>query len=153
MKVKVIASLAVLAGAVVLSGATYAAGSMHYNAEGMRAAHQPIAPHGPFTTKAKVMYGYFRGFIADRSKNVSDFQHPSTGIYCIQPSIAVDFNNDTPQTGVEWDWSSGFGLWAFWQDVADFSDCPAGYLEVKTYDLESGAAVQSDNVAFDMVLE
>jgi len=154
MIVKSIASLAVLAGALVLSGASYAADSMHYNAEGMRhAAHQPIALHGPFTTKAKVAYGYFRGFVPDRSKNVSDFQHPAVGIYCILPSIAVDVSQDTPQTGIEWATSLGFGLWAYWVDVNSFTECPSGYLEVKTYDLESGNAVASDNIAFNMVLE
>src|SRR4051812_16478267 len=117
MKVKSVASLAVLAGALILSGASYAADSMHYNAEGMQhAGQQPVATR-TFTTKAKVAYDYFRGFATDRSKNISDFQHPATGIYCLKPSIAVDFSLDTPQTGIEWATSLGFGLWAFWVDV------------------------------------
>lgn len=149
---KTLGALATLAGALALCGPSYAAGAVHYNAQG-RAHHQGlhVPPPNAFGTKAKSAYYYTRGFGIDRSKNVSDFQHPSTGIYCILPSITLSGDN-YPTVDIEWDTSLGFGLWAYWKDATIFSDCPSGYQEVTTYDLESGTAVLTDNVSFDWAL-
>jgi hypothetical protein len=143
-------TLAVVACAAAFTTAAVA-GQMHYNAAGHSNINRSLTPKKSFTTKAKVAYSYTRGDGIDRVKNVSDFQHPSTGIYCLLPSVPLDQTQDFPQVSVEWDNSSGFGLLAYWQDTVEFSDCPSGYMEVKTYDMNSGdAPVISDNVAFDV---
>ena len=149
---KFIGTLAALAGAVAFAAAGHA-GLPSYNSAGHPAAHQPVALSKTFSTKAKVSYFYTRGIGTDRSKNVSDFQHPSTEIYCMKPSITVDFSQDEPQVSIEWGYSSGFALQAYWIDVSVYTDCPSGYLEVTTYDFNAGGyPVLSDNVAFNMIL-
>ncbi|MBV9569993.1 MAG: hypothetical protein JO056_01990 [Alphaproteobacteria bacterium] len=146
---------------VVMAAATAAAVSMaasaqaqvKYNAQGRSSVShtQPAAAPAKAKFKPQMAYYYTRGFGTDTSIGVDDFQHPSTGIYCILPHKPIKANS-YPQIGIEWDQSLGFGLWAYWKDTAVFSDCPSGYQEVTTYDLESGAAVLSDNVAFDILI-
>ena len=149
-----IRTLALLAGAAFFA-ASAQAGQVKYNAHvppgkiHMDGSHTP----GVFKTKAKVAYNYSRGDGIDRSKNVSDFQHPSTGIYCILPSVSVDTTQDYPMTGIEWDSSFGFGLFAYWKDNNVFSDCPSGYQEVTTYEVDDGVPpTLTDNVAFDFMI-
>ncbi len=126
----------------------------HHNAEGATPAVETRAPETAFSTNAKVAYFYSRGSAAHRSKNVSSFSNPDTGVYCITPSVAVNFAKDYPLVSIEWGHSDGFALLVFWRDVNDSSDCPAGALEVQTYDFNAGGPpVQSGNVAFDFVIE
>ena len=55
---------------------------------------------------------------------------------------------------IEWAESMGYALLAYWQDVSAFTDCPAGALEVRTYDFNAGGyPVVSANVAFDLLIE
>ena len=148
---KALFAISLLAG-VAAFAASADAGQVKSNA-GIRGVHySSTAPKKAFTTKAKVAYSYARGIGIDRVKNVSDFQHPSVGIYCILPSVPVDTTQDHPDVSIEWDNSLGFGLLAYWQDTDEFSDCPSGYSEVKTYAFDDGLAL-SDQVAFDWKLQ
>ena len=110
---------------------------------------------GTYTTKAKVALYYtpaFGGVI--HSKGVAAVSTPTTGIHCITPSIAVDLAQVTPQVSVDWNMSAGNALLAFTKDTSAFTNCPAGDLEVTTYDFNAGGApVLSNNVAFNFVLE
>ncbi|HVZ90109.1 MAG TPA: hypothetical protein VG843_00545 [Rhizomicrobium sp.] len=147
-------TLALLAGAAFFA-ASAQAGQVKYNAMGHTGQAHVDRSHTPgsFKTKAKVAYNYSRGFGIDRSKNVSDFQHPSTGIYCILPSVSVDTTQDYPLVSIEWDSSFGSALFAYWKDPNVFSDCPSGYQEVTTYEADDGIPVTlTDNVAFDFMI-
>lgn len=108
-----------------------------------------------YTTKAKVALYYspsFGGVI--HSKGVAKVTTIATGIHCITPSIAVNLAAVTPQVSVDWNLSAGFALLAFTKDTSAFTDCPAGDLEVTTYDFNAGGTpVLSNLVAFNFVLE
>jgi hypothetical protein len=119
------------------------------------AAQQEPQPQATgFTTNAKVAYYYSRGFATARSKNVSHFSNPSTGVYCIKPSVALNFSKIYPLLSIEWGTSDGFALLAYWRDIASSSDCPAGELEIQTYDFNAGGyPVASGNVSFSFVIE
>ena len=151
MMFRLIGAALSVACAAAISTAALAA-PVAYNAQG-RPSSQHSSPGGGFSTKAKVAYYYSRGQ-TDRSKNVADFENPSTGIYCIEPSIPVNLKKDEPLVSVEWARSFGYALEAYWIDVNDYSDCPDGYLEVTTYDFNAGGyPVLSDEVAFNLVIE
>ena len=85
-----------------------------------------------------------------RAKGVADVTHPDVGIYCIKPSMKLDLTKVVPIVSVEWGWSSGDALLAFYFDYTQFSggDCPEGYLEVLTYNFGGGTPARSDTVAF-----
>jgi len=85
-----------------------------------------------------------------RAKGVADVTHPDVGIYCIKPSMRMDISLVVPIVSVEWGYSSGYALLAFYFDYTQFGsgDCPAGYLEVLTYNFGSGTPVLADSVAF-----
>ena len=124
-----------------------------YNAAGAEAAVQTHAPEAAFATNAKVAYFYSRGFLAARSKNVSAFSNPSTGIYCITPSVSLNLAKIYPMVSIEWGSSSGSALLAYWRDTNSSTNCPAGALEVQTFDFNSGTVEASGNVAFDLIIE
>ena len=114
--------------------------------EGILAA----SPYPPAKSSAKLA-----AFIAPdgeviRAKGVADVTNPGVGIYCIKPSAKMDLTTVIPIVSVEWGFSIGSALLAFYFDYTQFvsGDCPAGYLEVRTYDFVSGTPVLSDTVAF-----
>ena len=70
-------------------------------------------------------------------------------------SMAVAASNNgseevVPAVTVEWGASSGNALLAFYRD--DSNSCPDGYIEVRTYNFESGTPVADDTVAFTIVV-
>jgi len=148
---KVIVSIAL---ATVLACSALSFAEETYNNAGATPAVQTHVPETAFATNAKVAYFYSRGFAAARYKNVSAFSNPSTGVYCITPSVAINTAKDYPLVSIEWGSSLGSALLAFWRDVQTFTDCPAGALEVQTFDFNAGGSpVASGNVAFDLVIE
>jgi|HubBroStandDraft_1064217.scaffolds.fasta_scaffold12033_2 hypothetical protein len=150
LKVTVSIALATVLAFSVLSFAE----ETHHNAEGATPAVQPPVPETAFATNAKVAYFYSRGFGPARSKNVSEFSNPSTGIYCVLPSVSVNVEKDYPLVSIEWGYSAGAALMAYWIDVSAYTNCPSGYLEVITYDFNAGGyPVLSSNVAWDLVIE
>ena len=121
------------------------------NAFAQAIAAARTSPEAIVTTKAKIAVYYtpFGGIV--RSKGVLGVTNPATGIYCITPSVAVDLTGVYPQVSVEWNLSSGFSLQAYWKNTPSVSDCPAGDLEVTTYDFNAGGpAVLSGVVAFNL---
>ncbi|MBQ0943000.1 hypothetical protein KAK07_06610 [Ideonella sp. 4Y16] len=149
---RIIRSLAVLSLAAA-AAATFAATPNAGKAGAARI--KDAATTVTYTTKAKVALYYspsFGGVI--HSKGIAAVSTPSTGIHCITPSIAVDLTKVTPQVTVDWNLSSGFALLAYTKDTSAFTDCPAGDLEVTTYDFNAGGTpVLSNVVAFNFVLE
>lgn len=85
------------------------------------------------------------GYIV-RSKGVAEVTHPATGDWCIKPQAKWKVEQAVPVVSVEYSLSSGYSLLAFWRSYG--SGCPAGNIEVYTYDFSSGTPVMSDNVAF-----
>ncbi len=85
-----------------------------------------------------------------RAKGVADVTHPDVGIYCIKPSARLDVTTIIPIVTVEWGYSSGDSLLAFYYDWYQFGsgECPDGYLEVQTYNFGGGAPVLANTVAF-----
>jgi hypothetical protein len=57
-----------------------------------------------------------------------------------------------PSVSVEWGWSFGSNLVAYYfsNEPDFFTDCPAGYIEVRTYDF---AGNLSSFVAFTIVVD
>lgn len=85
-----------------------------------------------------------------RAKGVQEVTHPETGVYCIKPSGTWSVAKVVPAVTVEWGASSGNALLAFYRD--DSNSCPAGYIEVRTYNFDSGTPVEEDTVAFTIVV-
>src|SRR5437016_919657 len=96
-----------------------------------RPAFLPQLPGKIFTTRAKVAYYFSRGGGADTSKNVAKFTNPSTGVYCITPSVMLGYPDVYPHVTVDWGNSIGNVLFAYILLHSD--DCPAGPFEVLPY--------------------
>lgn len=92
---------------------------------------------------------YEPGYVI-RSKGVAEVTHPTTGDWCIKPKASWKVGEVVPTVSVEWAYSSGASLLAYWR--SDGAGCPEGYIEVYTLDFSSGTPVQSDNVAFTVVI-
>ena len=143
-----ILKVAIVSAGVVASSVPSFAGSNALDS-GAVIRETQVAPAGT-ATKALVAYFYSRGNSAPRSKNVNSFTHPSTGIFCIHPSILL--GKIYPLVSVEWNTSLGNSLLAFWKVGA--TDCASGWFEVTTYDFKGvGTAILSDNVSFDFVID
>jgi hypothetical protein len=123
-------------------------------ASGRAAASEPeVPPPAAFVTKAELAVSYSGITGLSRKKNVTSVTNPSTGVFCIEPAVALNFKHIYPLVSVEWGDSLGNALLAFWRDTTLGTDCPAGWLEVQTFDFGSGSAVASQDVAFDLVIE
>ncbi|MGO8988275.1 MAG: hypothetical protein ACLQHW_05285 [bacterium] len=85
-----------------------------------------------------------------RAYGVKAVTHPATGIYCIKPSGTWKVAQVAPAVTVEWGYSSGSALLAYY--FAEAEDCPAGNIEVLTYNFGSGAPDAEDTVAFTIVV-
>jgi hypothetical protein len=152
MKSSIFTAALLLSSALAVSAPAYAAGT-HFNAAG-KTKVAPDTRATPDKSKFQLAYSYTRGDGTDRSKGVLAFSNPSTGIYCIQPTSAtLNLATVYPLVSIEWALSLGESLQAFWVDTSVFSDCPAGNLEVQTWDISTGTApVITSNVAFDVVV-
>lgn len=91
--------------------------------------------------------GSFPGFDPARTLNFTAVSHAATGVYCLTPAAGIDPSTGTASVSVEWGYSSGSDLAAFYQH-GNFV-CAAGQYEVRTYDF-SGTV--SDDVAFTIVV-
>jgi hypothetical protein len=88
------------------------------------------------------------GFVL-RSKNVAAVTNPSIGVVCIKPKAGVlNINTIVPSVTVEWGASLGNDLLAFFEHIK--VGCPAGTIEVRTYDL---AGNLNPRVAFTIVAD
>ncbi len=116
----------------------------------------PINPtaSGPAQSTARLAALIAPGGNLVRSKNVASVTAPSTGITCIRPTAGAGINvaRIVPEVTVEWGWSFGNSLMAFYfsNEPGFFSDCPAGNIEVRTYDLLGNL---SDGVAFSISVD
>jgi hypothetical protein len=87
-----------------------------------------------------------------RSKGFSGLTHPSTGVFCLMPSLGVSLTGSAFLVSVDWGNSSGSDTLAF--GVEGQLDCPADTFEVRTYKLGATPANPSlsDLVAFNVYL-
>ena len=86
------------------------------------------------------------------AKGVANVTNPDVGIYCIQPSSkAINIDKIVPVVSVEWGYSAGDALLAFYEYGT--YDCPAGYIEVRTYNFGTGTPVLADTVAFTIIVQ
>jgi hypothetical protein len=116
----------------------------------------PLKGSGGFTTKAAL--AVFLSPITpsvDRAVGVKSATNPGTGIFCFLPFKKMDVTKIYPQVTVEWGWSHGNSLLAFYRDVSTHPwNCPAGQIEIDTFDFNAGGTpVPSQNVAFVLVVE
>ena len=134
------------------------------NITAAKTAPKPFTGECAAVTKAKFAGYMHRGGGLDcgfggqigPSRNLADFTHPATGVYCFLPARGAGFSKNNklnavyPTVDIEWRNSSGVMLLAYVLEPSATSGngCPAGYIGVKTYDFSSGPAVESDNVAF-----
>lgn len=85
-------------------------------------------------------------FDATRTKGFASVTRPFTGVYCLTPSPGTDIVNVPALVTIEWGTSFGFDLLAY--PIGVNFQCPAGTLEVRTYQLPGGVATLSNNIAF-----
>lgn len=126
---------------------------------GQSLAATPNAPYHPqakILAKAKdnpqLLLDYspsFGGIIA--SKNVSAVNSPATGVFCVVPTVPLK-TGSLPVVTVEWGLSSGNSLQAFL--VNSVFDCPAGQIDIRTYDFNAGLPpISSVLVAFTVFVD
>ncbi len=75
----------------------------------------------------------------------------TTGVYCLTPAAGISVVNSAPIASVEWGASSGSDLLVH-PLGGGVADCPEGTLEVRTYELDAGSFVASDDAAFSVLL-
>jgi hypothetical protein len=113
----------------------------------------PAGPAG--TARANAMV-YSQGATLEptRTKNFSAVTRPYTGIYCLTPSGGVTEAGAAPAVSVEWYFSHGSNLSAYWESETDGPhDCAAGSFEVRTYSFAAGGVnTLSDDVSFTIVV-
>ena len=128
--------------------------------QGSRNAPAAVTPHalGGAEGEARLAIWVDAGGGVFRSKGVSSISHPAIGRYCITPTDPSVLSNGVGVVSVDWDDSSGNGLYAFWGGAG--FQCPAGTTSVRTFLLRSGGGGgggpqvnPSDNVAFTLVIE
>ena len=86
------------------------------------------------------------------AKGVANVTNPNVGIYCIEPSSkAINIKKVVPVVSIEWSYSVGSALLAFYDYGSP--DCPAGYIEVRTYNFGTGTPVLADTVAFTIIVQ
>jgi len=89
-------------------------------------------------------------------KNVANITMPDIGINCIKPSFAArlgNLQNIVPAVSAEWGTSAEDAsdeLLVYYKRSA--SDCPAGTIEVMTYDGNHGSPILSDGVSFTLIV-
>lgn len=84
-----------------------------------------------------------------RSKNVASVFSPLDGVTCIKPRAGIiTISKVVPLVTVEWGQSFLNDLLAFYEDIK--VSCPAGYLEVRMYDLNGNL---NPRVAFNLVVD
>jgi hypothetical protein len=94
-------------------------------------------------------------FDALKTKGFSAVTRPSTGIYCLTPS--VDVSNPTIMVSVEWGNSLGNDLVAVSvQTPLPFTPCTGSDIQIRTYDFGADVAnpvlTLSDQVAFNVFI-
>jgi hypothetical protein len=131
------------------AGAKNVAGFM---SRGPTNAHLPAVPPvtpRTFSNKAKVVARYERGFTTySYYKNVSAISNPSSGVYCIYPSVPLVYGSISVQITPEWALSLGFSFVDFWE-TGNFGDCGSNSIEVRTYDTSGNLTEES---AFNLSL-
>lgn len=123
------------------------------------AVSNPFKKECAAVTKAKFAVMYLRGggdcvLGSDTfgpSKNLAAFSNPQTGVYCFTPAKAAGLSAEKlraayPTVDVEWGYSSGSDLLAY--VYRNSGNCPAGDIEVRTYNLPGGVPTLTDAVAF-----
>jgi hypothetical protein len=91
-----------------------------------------------------------------RSKGFASMTHPTTGVYCLTPTVPAILNTSAPQVSVEWGSSTGHDLLAFGISNGFNLTCgPASTVfEVRTYKFGAtpAAPTLSDSVAFSVFI-
>ena len=90
------------------------------------------------------------GFLV-RGKGVAFVTHPATGEWCIQAKAGLNVNTIVPSVSVDFS-TSAFGNDHFVQYRSGGNGCPAGSIDVLTFELTGGTLVQADTVAFTLVV-
>lgn len=110
-------------------------------------------PRGGFSTKAKLALWYGASQII-RSVNVSSVTSPIVGVYCITPTVKLNFHKIYPQVSAERSLSTGTALWAYWVDTPNSPIyCTENQLEVITEVLTGTTVENSNQVSFGIVVQ
>jgi hypothetical protein len=158
--VKISSFIAPLIGAFLLATATNAAAPTAKplpqigpsTQAGFPSFDASSSPRSGFSTDARVAL-YFGGSII-RSVHVKSVSHPSTGVFCITPSVPIDFTHIFPIVTVDFTRSSGTGLLVFFrQFVSGQTECSSKEIEIVTVAFGSKSFAPSDHVAFILFLD
>lgn len=93
------------------------------------------------------------GFVQDKSRGIVGVTHPGTGEFCVEldPELEIDLDAVVPIVGIDWSYSSGGDLRAYWD--ASGSGCPetgdngGPVIKVVTASGISGVITPTDNTA------
>ena len=136
----------VLGGAAGTAVAAHLANGPGGDAEGVAAPVRASAPSARLAALVRP-----DGTLA-RKRGVASVTKPETGEFCITPkaSTGIDVARVVPQVSVEWGLSIGNANLA--QVYANADDCPAGDLEVRTFNGDGASFGEADTVAFTITV-
>lgn len=156
---KISSLIAPLVGALLLATATDAAApaAKPLPQIGPTATYQSFdansASRSGFSTDARVAL-YFGSGSIQRSVNVRRVTHPSTGVFCIVPSVPLNFGHIFPIVTVDFTRSRGTGLLVFFrQFVSGQTECSSTEIEIVTVAFSKSSFSPSDDVAFLLLIE
>jgi hypothetical protein len=133
-------AVSVFAGSAIGGGSNDGTGTV-----GVQAIGGAAAPN------ARIAAFVQAGGAVVRSKGIAAVTHPSTGLYCLDPSSSTfAVNKIVPSLSVDWSTSLGDALLAQWRSSG--VGCPTGWIAVLTMDGEDGSFDISDGVSFTIVV-
>jgi hypothetical protein len=90
------------------------------------------------------------GFIL-RGKGIASVTHPTTGTYCIRPSLTtLDIHRIVPVLTFDFDSSNDFDVFVTWSPVGFFC---GGAIEVDTYQSDAGAGHVTADEGFTILVQ
>jgi hypothetical protein len=140
--VGIVGALAVsaLAGSAIAGGSNDGTGGVGATAIGGAAA-----------PNARIAAFVQAGGSVVRSKGIAAVTHPSTGLYCLDPSSSTfNVSKIVPSLSVDWSTSLGDALMAHYRSAG--VGCPTGWIAVLTMDGEDGSFDPSNGVSFTIVV-
>ncbi len=138
-----------LTGAIGASAANNN-GAAEPNEQALEGAEAVAPPAATIGSRVRLVALIDAGGAILRSAGVSKVTHPSAGIYCIKPIGTWDISKVVPSVTPEAGFSNGDSLLAYYYSGA--AECPAKYIEVKTFNFSTGTSQLADNVAFTIVV-
>ena len=141
--------IGVLLSGALFGGAALATGDdKGADATAESGAEATVAAQAPYARMALYINGNPGGFAILRAKGVISVSNPQPGVFCIRPVAAIAPSRVVPNVSTDFYSTGGFDTFAQWNSGR--TSCPAGRIQVNTFDASSTAAF--NDVAFTVTV-